>query len=71
VVAITGKNPALCGALDPNPLIEDGGFTIPVASVSPADAWPLIDDAEATIAIRNLDRDVPDIPDSTDVTADA
>jgi hypothetical protein len=52
VVAITGKHPALCGALDPFPLIEDEGCTVPTVSVSPADARPLIDDAEATIAIR-------------------
>jgi len=38
VVAITGKNPALCGALDPFPLIEDEDFTVPAVSVSPADA---------------------------------
>jgi len=43
VLAVTGKYPALCGALDPFPLIEDGDFTIPTANLRPADAAPLLD----------------------------
>lgn len=42
VVAVTGKYPALCGALDPFPWIEDGDFSIPSASVRPIDAGPLL-----------------------------
>jgi aminopeptidase YwaD len=38
VLAVTGKYPALCGALDPFPLIEDGDFTIPTANLRPEDA---------------------------------
>ncbi|MEN6327934.1 MAG: DUF4910 domain-containing protein [Syntrophomonas sp.] len=33
VVAITGKNPEMAGAVYPFPLIEDGDFDIPVANV--------------------------------------
>lgn len=43
VLAVTGKYPALCGALDPYPLIEDGDFTIPTANLRPVDADPLLD----------------------------
>jgi aminopeptidase YwaD len=32
IVALTGTCPGLCGAVDPFPLIEDGGFPIPVAA---------------------------------------
>ena len=55
VVAVTGKYPALCGALDPFPFIEDGDFTIPTANVRPADAGPLLDgeDKEASLTIRS------------------
>ncbi len=42
VVAVTGKHPELCGALDPFPWIEDGDFEIPAASVRPADADVLL-----------------------------
>lgn len=35
VIALTGRHPALCGALDPFPWIEDGDFEIPAASISP------------------------------------
>lgn len=42
VIAVTGRYPELCGALDPFPLIEDGDFTIPTANVRPADASPLL-----------------------------
>lgn len=42
VVAVTGRHPELCGALDPFPWIEDGDFAIPVASVRPEDAAPLL-----------------------------
>jgi len=34
VVAITGKNPELAGAVYPFPLIEDGDFNIPVANLT-------------------------------------
>ena len=39
---MTGKYPALCGALDPFPWIEDGDFAIPAAAVRPADASQLL-----------------------------
>ena len=42
VIAVTGRYPELCGALDPFPLIEDGDFTIPTANVHPKDAQPLL-----------------------------
>ncbi|MDJ0498038.1 MAG: M28 family peptidase [Acidimicrobiia bacterium] len=42
VLAVTGKYPALCGALDPYPLIEDGDFMIPTGNVRPTDAKPLL-----------------------------
>ena len=35
VVAIAGRYPALCGALDPFPLIEDGDFAIPTGNIRP------------------------------------
>jgi aminopeptidase YwaD len=55
VVAVTGKYPELCGALDPFPLIEDGDFEIPAASVRPDDAGPLLDGdgGVATVEIRS------------------
>ena len=55
VIAVTGKYPELCGALDPFPLIEDGDFEIPAASVRPDDAGPLLDgEGEvATVEIRS------------------
>lgn len=42
VVAVTGKYPELCGALDPFPWIEDGDFNIPAAAVRPTDAGGLL-----------------------------
>lgn len=42
VIAVTGRYPELCGALDPFPLIEDGDFAIPTANVRPEDARPLL-----------------------------
>jgi aminopeptidase YwaD len=42
IIAVTGRYPALCGALDPFPWIEDGDFEIPAAAVRPADAAPLL-----------------------------
>jgi aminopeptidase YwaD len=55
VLAVTGKYPALCGALDPFPLIEDGDFAIPTGNVRPADAGPLLgeEDEQASLAIRS------------------
>ena len=38
VIAVTGKYPELCGALDPFPLIEDGDFAIPTGNVRPEDS---------------------------------
>ncbi len=43
VVAVTGKHPELCGALDPFPWIEDGDFNIPVAAVRPTDVGCLLE----------------------------
>jgi aminopeptidase YwaD len=43
IVAVTGKHPALCGALDPFPWIEDGDFEIPVAAVRLSDAGILLE----------------------------
>jgi aminopeptidase YwaD len=55
VLAVTGKYPALCGALDPFPLIEDGDFTIPTANLRPADALGLVesDGSPASLEIRS------------------
>ncbi len=55
VLAVTGKYPSLCGALDPFPLIEDGDFTIPTANLRPDDARGLSDlaGAQATVNIRS------------------
>lgn len=54
VVAVTGLYPALCGALDPFPWIEDGDFSIPTANVRPEDAGSLLehDGRPASIEIR-------------------
>ncbi len=54
VVAVTGKHPELCGALDPYPWIEDGDFPIPAAAVRPADAGRLTesDGVSARIVIE-------------------
>lgn len=43
IIAVTGKHPALCGALDPFPWIEDGDFEVPVAAVRPSDAAVLLE----------------------------
>ena len=55
IAAVTGKYPALCGALDPFPLIEDGDFTIPTGNVRPADAGPLLvaEGRQAHVTIRS------------------
>ncbi|MDJ0960941.1 MAG: M28 family peptidase [Acidimicrobiia bacterium] len=55
VIGVTGKHPALCGALDPYPLFEDGDFVIPAASIRPADAEPLLgaEGQDAHIDIRS------------------
>lgn len=55
VLAVTGKYPALCGALDPFPLIEDGDFTIPTANLRPEDARGLskLAGSQATVTIRS------------------
>jgi aminopeptidase YwaD len=43
VIAVTGKHPELCGALDPFPWIEDGNFDIPAAALRPIDAGRLLE----------------------------
>ncbi len=48
IVAVTGKYPELCGALDPFPWIEDGDFEIPVAAVRPDDAGLLLSSGGTT-----------------------
>jgi aminopeptidase YwaD len=55
VLGITGKYPALCGALDPYPLIEDGDFRVPAASLRPGDAAPILsaDGEDARIELRS------------------
>ena len=55
VIAVTGKYPALCGALDPFPLVEDGDFAIPTGNVRPEDAGPLLssEGIEAAVEIRS------------------
>ena len=52
VVGVTGKYPALCGALDPYPLFEDGDFVVPAASVRPVDAGPELDVHAAAVFFR-------------------
>jgi aminopeptidase YwaD len=49
VVAVTGKHPALCGALDPYPWIEDGDFAIPAAAVR-TDVGASLLEAEGDVA---------------------
>ncbi len=53
VLAVTGRFPSLCGALDPFPLIEDGDFPIPTANLRPDAAADLFDHegAMARVAI--------------------
>ena len=55
MIAVTGRYPALCGALDPFPLIEDGDFSIPTANIRPTEAGPILasDGGRATIEIRS------------------
>jgi len=55
VIAVTGRYPELCGALDPFPLIEDGDFMVPTANVRPADAGALLNSEGliATVEIRS------------------
>jgi aminopeptidase YwaD len=43
VIAVTGRYPALCGALDPFPLIEDGDFAIPTGNIRPDESGPILD----------------------------
>ena len=43
VIAVTGRYPALCGALDPFPLIEDGDFAIPTGNIRPEESGPVLD----------------------------
>jgi aminopeptidase YwaD len=52
VIAITGRYPELCGALDPFPLIEDGDFTIPTANVRPAGAAHLLNSEGLTASVE-------------------
>ncbi len=42
VIAVTGRNPELCGAVDPFPLIEDGDFPIPTANLRPEAAEEIL-----------------------------
>ncbi|KUG03248.1 hypothetical protein ASZ90_019347 [hydrocarbon metagenome] len=42
ILAITGKNPALAGAVYPFPLIEDADFNIPVANLTPEEGEKLL-----------------------------
>lgn len=42
-VAVTGRHPELCGAMDPFPLVEDGSFGVPVADVDPAGGAVLLE----------------------------
>ena len=55
VIAVTGRYPALCGALDPFPLIEDGDFTIPTGNIRPDESGPALDrdGRPANIEIRS------------------
>lgn len=54
VIAVTGKHPELCGALDPFPWIEDGDFDIPAAALRPTDAGRLLE-SEGEIAHVTID----------------
>jgi aminopeptidase YwaD len=54
VIAVTGKHPELCGALDPFPWIEDGDFDFPAAAVRPTDAGHLLE-SEGEIAHVTID----------------
>jgi aminopeptidase YwaD len=54
IIAVTGKHPELCGALDPFPWIEDGDFEIPAAAVRPSAAAALFesDGKSARVSIQ-------------------
>ena len=54
VVAITGKYPELCGALDPFPFIEDGSVDVAAAAVGPHVGRQLLAHVgqEATVNVR-------------------
>lgn len=54
VIAVTGKYPELCGALDPFPWIEDGDFNIAAAAVRPTDAGCLLE-SEGEVAHVTID----------------
>lgn len=55
IIAVTGRYPALCGALDPFPLIEDGDFAIPTANIRPGESAQILqrDGEPARIEIRS------------------
>lgn len=55
VVAVTGRYPTLCGALDPFPLIEDGDFAIPTGNIRPDESGAVLrrDGQSAGIEIRS------------------
>jgi aminopeptidase YwaD len=55
VIAVTGRYPALCGALDPFPLIEDGDFSIPTGNLRLGDAGPVLggEGESAMVEIRS------------------
>ncbi|MFW2338915.1 MAG: M28 family peptidase [Acidimicrobiia bacterium] len=59
VIGVTGKYPELCGALDPFPLIEDGDFEIPAASVRPDDAKSLLDGEGLVATVELRSRRIP------------
>jgi len=52
VVAITGKNPELAGAVYPFPLIEDGDFNIPVANLTIEEGERLLLQARTDMHLR-------------------
>ena len=59
IVSVTGKHPALCGALDPFPWIEDGDFEIPAAAVRPSDAGVLLESEGKRAGISIEARRIP------------
>lgn len=59
VVAVTGRCPEMCGALDPFPFIEDGSVDLPVASVGTAIGDELLSHVGRTAAVSLRSRRRP------------
>jgi len=59
VIAATGRNPDLAGALYPFPLIEDGDFDIPNAYLKDTDGIDVLDHIGSPVVLRIDSRRIP------------